>query len=180
MVHLSEAFERALLKLSRKYRDLRKYRDIHRAGSSDLVRKIVVCNETARSITDSASQLVLDDTCISKMHVRIYNIIYDANIEPFVYAHDLSRNGTQWLYKDGNHWIPYPIGKGNAFLLSDGDRIRFCDGTTFAFRSFSTAKRCGLAQDISSGQKSEQEVLWSPLPALTLPLTLGRQSGTCF
>lgn len=38
-------------------------------------------------------------------------------------------------YKQGNHWKEVLIGKSNAVLLSDGNRIRLRNGSSFVFRS---------------------------------------------
>ncbi len=78
---------------------------------------------------------MLDDLTISNVHVRIYSVIYDETTEPFVYAENLSRNGCYWLQKKGSSYQKYYIGKGSAFLLSDGDKITLCDWTTFVFRA---------------------------------------------
>lgn len=56
-------------------------------------------------------------------------------MQGFVYAEDLSTNGSHWQYMRGSHWTEAHIGKGNAVLLSDGEKIRLCDGSCFVFRS---------------------------------------------
>lgn len=78
---------------------------------------------------------MLDDFTISNKHIRIYSVIYDETTEPFVYAENLSRNGCYWLRKKGSRYEKYMISKGNAFLLSDGDKITLCDLTTLIFRA---------------------------------------------
>lgn len=85
--------------------------------------------------------MVLTDATISNWHLRIYSIIYDSSVVPvlcFTYAEDLSSNGSYWLYETDGHWQEYLIGKGHAVLLSDGDRVRLCDGSCFVF-SFSAS-----------------------------------------
>lgn len=87
------------------------------------------------NITDLQSQILRNDLTISNQHLRIYSVIYDLNVERFVYAEDLSRNGSYWLYKRNDCWRKLLIGRGNACLLSNGDGIRLCDGSFFVFRS---------------------------------------------
>ena len=85
-----------------------------------------------------SSQIVVKEPTISNRHLRIYSIVYEANNDPmqgFVYAEDLSTNGSYWQYMRGSHWTEAHIGKGNAVLLSDGEKIRLCDGSCFVFRS---------------------------------------------
>ena len=80
----------------------------------------------------------MSEPTISNRHLRIYSIVYEANVDPmqgFVYAEDLSTNGSYWQYIRGSHWSEARIGKENAVLLSDGDKIRLCDGSCFVFRS---------------------------------------------
>lgn len=51
-------------------------------------------------------------------------------LEPFVYAEDISRNGVYWNGSlIGN--------KSNAFLLSDGDRLRLTSKTSLKFEASS-------------------------------------------
>ncbi|CAD6582985.1 MAG: hypothetical protein ASARMPRED_001122 [Alectoria sarmentosa] len=80
--------------------------------------------------------VTLTDPTVSNQHLLIYTIAYteDNHQRIFVYAKDLSTNGTYWRYKHGNHWKELLIGKGSAVLLSDGDKIRLCNGSSFAFR----------------------------------------------
>ena len=81
---------------------------------------------------------MLDDVSISKKHVRIYSVIYDLtvdNMEVFVYAEDLSTNGSAWLPNIEGSQKRFSIRKNRAFLLSDGDKILLCDGTSFMFVS---------------------------------------------
>ena len=71
--------------------------------------------------------------------MRIYSIVYDEEtkeVEPFVYAQDLSSNGhNAWLHKKTHCWEPYVLSKGASVLLSHGDRLRLCDGTIFLYYS---------------------------------------------
>lgn len=85
-------------------------------------------------MTDLSSQLVLSHPTISNRHMRIYTGIYDNTIEPFVYAEDLSTNGSRWLFRKGDVWKSWPMGPGDAFLLSRGDKVQLCDGSSFVFR----------------------------------------------
>ena len=88
--------------------------------------------------TGLSSQILVENPSISNYHLRIYSTIYDLEVEPvksFVYALDLSINGSYWRYKRGNHWNETKIGKGNAVLLSDGEKVRLCNGSCFIFRS---------------------------------------------
>lgn len=110
-----------------------------------------------------SSQLVLDDLTISNKHVRIYSVIYDETTEPLVYAENLSRNGCYWLQKKGSKYQKYSIGKSNAFLLSDGDKITLCDWTTFIFRAVPFLQSEPQAEDLLDLKKLEIEVMRSPL-----------------
>ena len=71
--------------------------------------------------------------------MRVYPIVYDEDskdVEPFVYAQDMSSNGhNTWLHKKAHSWEPYILSKGVAVLLSHGDGLRLCDGTTFVYDS---------------------------------------------
>ena len=58
----------------------------------------------------------------------------DNNQRVFTYAKDLSTNGTYWRYEHGNDWKDLLVGQGKAVLLSDGDRLRLCNGSSFIFR----------------------------------------------
>ena len=108
------------------------------------------------SITDLQSQILLNDMTISNQHLRIYSVIYDLNVERFVYAEDLSRNGSYWLYKRNDCWKKHLIGRGNAFLLSNGDRIRLCDGSSFVFRSVPFPQHSKLSEPLSRVQELER------------------------
>ena len=65
-----------------------------------------------------SSQWHIDDSTISGRHLKIYSINYEddnGDIDPLVYATDLSRNGTTW-----NGTL---IGRGQSVLLSDCDTL---------------------------------------------------------
>ncbi|KAK5942019.1 hypothetical protein PMZ80_005971 [Knufia obscura] len=68
---------------------------------------------------------------MSHKHLRVYVIVFeddDAEGEPLVYAEDLSRNGC--------HWNGSLMGKkSDAFLLSDGDRLRLTSQTSLVFQA---------------------------------------------
>ena len=104
---------------------------------------------------------MLDDLTISNRHIRIYSVIYDETTEPLVYAENLSRNGCSWLQKRDSKYQKYSIGQGNAFLLSDGDKITLCDWTTFIFRAIPFLQSGLRAEDLLDLKKLELEVMRS-------------------
>lgn len=118
------------------------------------------------------SQLVLDDLTVSNRHIRIYSVIYDETTEPLVYAEDLSRNGCSWLQKRGSKYQKYSIGKGNAFLLSDGDKVTLCDRSTFIFRAVPFIQSGLQVEDLLDLKKLEIEVIWSLLSEKCTTLTV--------
>lgn len=101
---------------------------------------------------------MLDDLTISNRHIRIYSVIYDETTEPLVYVENLSRNGCFWLQKRGYKYQRYSIGKNDAFLLSDGDKITLCDRTTFTFRAVPFLQSGPQAEDLLDLKKLEIEV----------------------
>lgn len=101
---------------------------------------------------------MLHSTTISNRHLRIYSVIYDQTIEPFVYAEDLSRNGSHWLFKKLATWKSYPMGNGASFLLSNGDRLQLCDGTLFTFRAAPFRQDVQQLEDILALQTIERKV----------------------
>ena len=105
------------------------------------------------------SQLVLDDLTISNRHIRIYSVIYDETTEPLVYAENLSRNGCSWLQRRGSKYQKYSIDRGNAFLLSDGDKITLCDRSTFTFRAVPFIQSGLQVEDLLHLKKLEIEVI---------------------
>lgn len=102
---------------------------------------------------------MLDDPTISNKHVRIYSVIYDETTEPFVYAENLSRNGCYWLQKKGFRYEKHSIGKGSAFLLSDGDKITMCDWNTFIFRVVPFLQSGPQPEDLLDLKRLEIEVM---------------------
>lgn len=92
-------------------------------------------NWPAQYPAEILSQIVLSSMTISNRHLRIYSVIYDQTIEPFVYAENLSRNGSRWLSKKLANWKSYPMGNGSPFLLSNGDRLQLCNGTLLTFHA---------------------------------------------
>jgi hypothetical protein len=68
--------------------------------------------------------------------MRLYSINYDVGTEPFLYAEDLSSQGNNtWLYKRQSTWERCIMERGGIKLLSDGDYLRLCDGTSLRYRS---------------------------------------------
>lgn len=59
-----------------------------------------------------------------------------------MYAKDISTNGSTWRYKHDDYWREHLIGKGSAVLLSDGDKLRLCNGSSFTFRPVSRNPEC--------------------------------------
>jgi serine/threonine protein kinase len=93
-----------------------------------------------------------DDYTISREHIRIHCILYEqdpiANIAPFVYATDLSANGT-YLKKSneectGSQGRGILMGKNGTFLLDHGDQLQLSETVTLVYRSFSAVKQCAL------------------------------------
>ena len=107
------------------------------------------------------SRITIDDPLISNHHLRIFSTIYDADEEPvqgFVYAEDMSTNGSYLRYRRGDAWAEFSIGKGNAVLLSDQAQIRLCDGTVFGFDAVASTKTIGQLEEVNRFQEEEQEV----------------------
>lgn len=83
------------------------------------------------------------------------------NDEPrqaFVYAQDLSTNGSHWIYKIGSRDEEAAIGQGHAVLLSDGDRIRICDSTCFTFGAAAISKPINVNLDAGYTQVQKKEM----------------------
>ena len=114
-----------------------------------------------KEIANLNSQIVVNEPTISNRHLRIYSIVYEANIDPmqgFVYAEDLSTNGSYWQYMRGSHWIEAHMGKENAVLLSDGEKIRLCDGSCFVFRSAFSARPMNDIDGAGSLEATQRKV----------------------
>lgn len=84
-----------------------------------------------------------DDLTISRKHLRVHCILYEqdpvARVAPFVYATDVSANGT-FLKKanpacTGSQGVGTLMGPDNAFLLDDGDELRISDTVTLIYHS---------------------------------------------
>lgn len=90
------------------------------------------------------SNIIVTDLTVSNKHLQIYSIAYteDDHQRIFVYAKDISTNGSFWRYKYNDYWREYLIGKGRAVLLSDGDKLRLCDGSSFTFRPLHRNPEC--------------------------------------
>ena len=104
------------------------------------------------------SNIIVADPIVSNKHLQIYSITYieDDHQRIFVYAKDLSTNGSFWRYKHGNGWKEFLIGKGNAVLLSNGDRIRLYNGSSFTFQSVNRSPEC--SQYASTVQEDDTKV----------------------
>ena len=86
--------------------------------------------------TDFVSRITVKAPWISNIHMRLYSIDYDVGMEPFLYVEDASSHGNNaWLYKRQSTWERCTMEKGSIKLLSDGDRLRLCDGTLLRYRS---------------------------------------------
>lgn len=84
-----------------------------------------------------------NDLTISRKHLRIHCILYEqhpiAKIAPFVYATDLSANGT-YLRKSNSEYTASQdagilMGPKSTFLLEDGDEICISDTVTLVYCS---------------------------------------------
>lgn len=115
-------------------------------------------NWPAQYPAEFLSQIVLSSMTISNRHLRIYSVIYDHTIEPFVYAENLSRNGSRWLFKKLANWKSYPMGNGASFLLSNGDRLQLCDGTLLTFHAAPFRQDVQQLEDSLALQTEERKV----------------------
>lgn len=106
-----------------------------------------------------------DDFTISREHLRIHCILYEQNpvadIAPFVYATDLSANGT-YLKKGnaectGSQGRGILMGKNVTFLLDDGDELQLSETVTLIYRSLGEVKQTVL----TSTQEREKASLAS-------------------
>lgn len=84
-----------------------------------------------------------DDLTISRQHIRIHCILYEqdpvSDIAPFVYATDLSANGT-YLRKSNNESSNSQedgilIGRDESFLLDHGDELHLSETVKLIFQS---------------------------------------------
>ncbi|KAH8733203.1 pheromone A receptor-domain-containing protein [Phaeosphaeriaceae sp. PMI808] len=84
-----------------------------------------------------------NDLTISRQHLRVHCILYEqnpvSNIAPFVYATDVSANGT-YLRKSGIEFANsqnrgIPMGRKNTFLLNNGDEISLSETVRLIFLS---------------------------------------------
>ena len=91
--------------------------------------------------------------------MRLYSIIYEDNVEPFLYVEDLSSQGNNaWLYKRQSTWERCIMEKGSIKLLSDGDRLRLCDGTVFRFESDYTPPSSSASTETDELRELEKDV----------------------
>ena len=108
------------------------------------------------ALANISSHIIRKAPSISNIHIRIYSIFGELNA--FVYAEDLSTNGSYWLYKKNSLWHQSRIGKGNAVLLSDGDQVQLCDGSCYVFYALINSTPPPIKQDASCTQEKEIEV----------------------
>ncbi|RMZ83567.1 hypothetical protein DV738_g890, partial [Chaetothyriales sp. CBS 135597] len=102
---------------------------------------------------------IIEDPQISRKHLRIYSIVYDADdpseVDVLVYAEDLSQNGTFW---NGSF-----IGKGNGgFLLSQDDTLKLAKNVFLVFethRSPDTSNCFDLVQEKEMRTFSESYIV---------------------
>lgn len=106
-----------------------------------------------------------DDLTISREHLRIHCILYEqdpvSDIAPFVYATDLSANGTLLKKSNaectGSQGRGILMGKNGTFLLDDGDELRLSETVTLVYRAFDQVKQSILTQT----QEREKAILSS-------------------
>ncbi|RMZ86075.1 hypothetical protein DV737_g165, partial [Chaetothyriales sp. CBS 132003] len=82
--------------------------------------------------SNSSSHWIIEGAQISRKHLRVYSVVYDADdpceVDLLVYAQDLSQNGTFW---NGSF-----IGKGNGgVLLSQDDTLKLAPNVFLSFQS---------------------------------------------
>ncbi|KAJ5020996.1 pheromone A receptor-domain-containing protein [Bipolaris maydis] len=109
--------------------------------------------------SDSNRYTWCDDLTVSRLHLRIHCILYEqdpiSNIAPFVYATDLSANGT-YLKKCDSRPVACQddeihMGRNNTFLLGHGDELNISDNITLIYLSKSPVQ----AVDMTTTQKME-------------------------
>ncbi|UPX12609.1 Non-specific serine/threonine protein kinase [Ascochyta rabiei] len=106
-----------------------------------------------------------DDLTISREHLRIHCILYEqdpiSDIAPFVYATDLSTNGTHMKKSNaectGSQGRGVLMGKNGTFLLDDGDELQLSETVTLIYHSFGTVRKSVLTQT----QERERAILSS-------------------
>ena len=87
-----------------------------------------------------------------------------------MYAEDLSSNGNNsWLYMRDEYWESCHMHRGTTILLSDGNRLRLCDGTTFTYHSEWISPKPQIPQEVDELRELEREVTM-PKTDLGLPL----------
>ncbi|KAF2676749.1 Pkinase-domain-containing protein [Lentithecium fluviatile CBS 122367] len=107
------------------------------------------------------------DPTISNRHLRIHCILYEkdpvSDIPPFVYATDLSTNGT-FLKKSNVQCASSQdergmrLGRSNgSFLLDDGDELRISDNVTLIYHEFNPP----LEQRLTYTQEQEKQLFAS-------------------
>ena len=89
-----------------------------------------VLHSTVSSNLTSHSKLHTNDPTISRRHLKIYSIVYDEDekteIQPLVYAENLSPSGMYW---NGNY-----VSKGQGgILLSKNDELKLSPSLTLTF-----------------------------------------------
>ncbi|KAL8683706.1 MAG: hypothetical protein Q9186_000340 [Xanthomendoza sp. 1 TL-2023] len=104
--------------------------------------------------------IVLPAPTISNVHLRLYSIRYDPDVEPFVYAENLSLNGVDWAHWCGTSLVSFPVPRGQAILLSSGDKLCLCDQTRELERNaqitFTFQTRLPASELLTSTQMDEQ------------------------
>lgn len=126
----------------------------------------VIAKCISKELVNGLSDIFIDDITVSNEHLRIYSIAYDPSaldIDAFVYAQDLSSNGSDWIQRLERTWRTYPIGKSNAFLISDGDEINLRNGISLAFVLNCSEKQSGPKDIVNERQEFEKEAS-HPLP----------------
>ncbi|EUC44137.1 hypothetical protein COCMIDRAFT_38029 [Bipolaris oryzae ATCC 44560] len=93
-----------------------------------------------------------DDLTVSRLHLRIHCVLYEqdpiSNIAPFVYATDLSANGTYLKRRDSGPVACQDdevlMGRNNTFLLGHGDELNISDTITLIYLSKSPVQSVDL------------------------------------
>ncbi|KAL8817667.1 MAG: hypothetical protein Q9223_003550 [Gallowayella weberi] len=117
-------------------------------------------DELGGSFAEQGFQIVFPFPTISNVHLRLYSIRYDPGVEPFVYAENLSLNGVDWLHWCGTSSVKFPVPRGQAVLLSSGDKLCLCDQTRERDRNpqilFTFQTRLPASELLTSTQMEEQ------------------------